>query len=221
MCCDPRGLKEALRRDVRGWLGDGCPAALSICLWSGQRSLLRVCEKMHLSGRQHRGNVWCIISGLKIKEVSVLEFCILIPPLWVYPSLFSEVTCNTGDPGSVPESGRSPGERHGNRLQYSFLEIPWTVEPVRLHHVGSQRVGTNTHTHTHTRTHMHTHAHTHTWTHTHTHTCTHMHTRAHTCTHAHTHAHIDTRTHTHTHILRILGFFPAVYILVRYPLRSV
>ena len=152
---------------------------------------------MHLSGRQHRGNVWCIISGLKIKEVSVLEFCILIPPLWVYPSLFSEVTCNTGDPGSVPESGRSPGERHGNPLQYSFLEIPWTVEPVRLHHVGSQRVGTNTHTHTHTRTH--------------THTCTHTHT--HTWTHAH--------THTHTHILRILGFFPAVYILVRYPLRSV
>ena len=29
-----------------------------------------------------------------------------------------------GDPGSIPGSGRSPGERHGNPLQYSCLENP-------------------------------------------------------------------------------------------------
>ena len=29
--------------------------------------------------------------------------------------------CNAGDPGSVPESGRSPGEGNGNPFQYSFL----------------------------------------------------------------------------------------------------
>ena len=29
---------------------------------------------------------------------------------------------NAGDPGSVPESGRSPGEGNGNPLQYSCLE---------------------------------------------------------------------------------------------------
>ena len=28
------------------------------------------------------------------------------------------------DAGSIPESGRSPGEGHGNPLQYSFLENP-------------------------------------------------------------------------------------------------
>ena len=28
------------------------------------------------------------------------------------------------DAGSVPEVGRSPGERHGNPLQYSYLENP-------------------------------------------------------------------------------------------------
>ena len=28
------------------------------------------------------------------------------------------------DVGSIPESGRSPGEGHGNPLQYSFLENP-------------------------------------------------------------------------------------------------
>ena len=30
--------------------------------------------------------------------------------------------CNAGDPGSVPGSGRSPGEGNGNPLQYSCLE---------------------------------------------------------------------------------------------------
>ena len=31
---------------------------------------------------------------------------------------------NTGDPGSLPGSGRSPGEGNGNPLQYSCLENP-------------------------------------------------------------------------------------------------
>ena len=30
--------------------------------------------------------------------------------------------CNVGDLGSIPESGRSPGEGNGNPLQYSGLE---------------------------------------------------------------------------------------------------
>ena len=33
-----------------------------------------------------------------------------------------ESTCNVGDPGSIPGSGRSPGGGHGNPLQYSCLE---------------------------------------------------------------------------------------------------
>ena len=31
---------------------------------------------------------------------------------------------NEGDPGSIPGSGRSPGEGNGNPLQYSCLENP-------------------------------------------------------------------------------------------------
>ena len=31
---------------------------------------------------------------------------------------------NAGDPGSIPESGRSPGEGNGNPLQYSCLKNP-------------------------------------------------------------------------------------------------
>ena len=42
--------------------------------------------------------------------------------------------CNAGDLGSIPESGRSPGEGNGNPLQYSCLENPmdggawWAIE---------------------------------------------------------------------------------------------
>ena len=35
-----------------------------------------------------------------------------------------ESICNVGDPGLIPGSGRSPGEGHGNPLQYSCLENP-------------------------------------------------------------------------------------------------
>ena len=33
-----------------------------------------------------------------------------------------ESACNVRDLGSIPESGRSPGEGNGNQLQYSCLE---------------------------------------------------------------------------------------------------
>ena len=56
-------------------------------------------------------------------------------------------TCNVGDLGSIPGSGRSPGEGNGNPLQYSCLENPmdrgawWatvhkesdTTEPLHFH----------------------------------------------------------------------------------------
>ena len=54
-----------------------------------------------------------------------------------------EATCNEGDLGSSPGLGRSPGERNGNPLQYSCLEIPWTEEPGGLESMRSQRVRHN------------------------------------------------------------------------------
>jgi len=48
---------------------------------------------------------------------------ILIPnmelPHWLSGK---ESACNAGDVGSIPGSERSPGEGHGNALQYSCLE---------------------------------------------------------------------------------------------------
>ena len=40
-------------------------------------------------------------------------------PWWISSK---ESACNAGDPGSIPESGRSPGEGDGNPDQYSYLE---------------------------------------------------------------------------------------------------
>ena len=55
--------------------------------------------------------------------------------------------CNVGDPGSIPGSGRFPGEGNSNPLQYSCLEIPWREEPGGLQSTGSspqdRRVGDN------------------------------------------------------------------------------
>ena len=45
------------------------------------------------------------------------------------------------DASLIPGLGRFPGGRHGNPLQYSFLENPWTEEPGRLQSIESQRVG--------------------------------------------------------------------------------
>ena len=45
------------------------------------------------------------------------------------------------DVGSIPASGRSPGGRNGNPLQYSCWKIPWTEELGGLQSLESPRVG--------------------------------------------------------------------------------
>ena len=58
--------------------------------------------------------------------LSCPETCgILVPwpgiePIFPDSSLGKESTCNEGDPGSIPGSGRSHGERRGYPLQYSW-----------------------------------------------------------------------------------------------------
>ena len=56
-------------------------------------------------------------------------------------SVGKESAQNAGDLGSIPGSGRSPGEGNGNPFQYSSWRIPWTEEPGDLQSMGSQRVG--------------------------------------------------------------------------------
>ena len=60
-----------------------------------------------------------------------------------YSSDDKESPYNAGDLGSIPGSGRSPGEGNGNPLQYSCLENPMEEEPGGLHPMGLQRVRHN------------------------------------------------------------------------------
>ena len=45
---------------------------------------------------------------------------------------------DTGDVGSIPGPGRSPGKGNGNSFQYSCLENPMDKESGRLQSTGSQ-----------------------------------------------------------------------------------
>ena len=49
-----------------------------------------------------------------------------------HSSVGKESACNAGDPGSIPESGRSTGEEKSYPLQYSGLEnsMDYTVHGV-------------------------------------------------------------------------------------------
>ena len=72
-------------------------------------------------------------TAIAMTAISFL-WCLLCA-FWGFPG-GSEVKAsasNAGGPGSIPGSGRSPGEGNGNPLQYSCLENPmeggtwWTV----------------------------------------------------------------------------------------------
>ena len=59
-------------------------------------------------------------------EIKLINFLILQFMILGFPG-GSEVKAsawNVGDPGSIPGSGRSPGEGNDNPLQYSYLENP-------------------------------------------------------------------------------------------------
>ena len=49
---------------------------------------------------------------------------------------------NAGDLGSIPGSGRSPGERNGDPLQYSYLNYPMEREAWQaiVHRVSKSRM---------------------------------------------------------------------------------
>ena len=55
-----------------------------------------------------------------------------------YPIQGSEESaCNEGDAGSIPGSGRSPGEENGNHSQYSCLGNLMDRKPGGLQSMGS------------------------------------------------------------------------------------
>ena len=61
---------------------------------------------------------------------SFLVFCVGLVPTRasLVAQTIKESTCNAGDLGLIPGSGRSPGEGNDNLVPYSW-RIPWTEEP--------------------------------------------------------------------------------------------
>ena len=49
---------------------------------------------------------------------------------------------NAEDPGSIPGSGKIPGEGNGNPLQYPCLENPMDEKPGRLQSTGVSKIQT-------------------------------------------------------------------------------
>ena len=45
---------------------------------------------------------------------------------------------DTGDPGLIPGSGRSPGGEQGNHFSILAWRIPWIEKPGGLQSIGSQ-----------------------------------------------------------------------------------
>ena len=62
----------------------------------------------------------------KIKKNFFKDFEHYLQSIWGFPggSDGKESACNEKDSGPIPGSARSPGQGHGNPLQYSHLENP-------------------------------------------------------------------------------------------------
>ena len=61
---------------------------------------------------------------LKFTGITVSQYKNTINSSLNCSSVRKASACNAEDPGSMPGSGRSPGEGNGNPLQYSCLENP-------------------------------------------------------------------------------------------------
>ena len=90
-----------------------------------------------------RARIWKIVHNLYNYMASQVALVVKNPP----PS-----AGDTRDLGSIPESGRSPGERMATHASILTWRIPWTEDLGRLQSVGSQSVrhdSATDHIHTH------------------------------------------------------------------------
>ena len=92
-------------------------------LWRGQRTE----AVLHKNQVQHKSslitsNLVTTYSQLNYTWALRIKSCNCVP-LKSYSSVGKESTCNAGDPGSTPVSGRSSGEGIGYPLQYFWASL--------------------------------------------------------------------------------------------------
>ena len=84
------------------------------------------CKDAMVVGKRAQDVLNTEIQGLSPASFSFFFFLNFLFYSGVFPggSDSKASACNAGDLGSVPGSGRSPGEGNGNPLQYSCLKNP-------------------------------------------------------------------------------------------------
>ena len=81
--------------------------------------------------------------GKDTKILPTISKSLFSPLMFVVAQLVKNSPASAGDArntGSIPGSGRSPGEGNGNPHQYSCLGNPWTEELGGLSSIKSQKV---------------------------------------------------------------------------------
>ena len=63
-----------------------------------------------------------VLATAKIRSLCDIHTLPLIDEGFASGSVVNNLPANAGDMGSIPGSGRSPGEENDNPLQYSYLE---------------------------------------------------------------------------------------------------
>ena len=89
-----------------------------------------------------------VLSGQQKDSAIHIHVSILPQGASLVAQMVKEFTCNAGNLGSIPGSGRPPGVGNGKPLQYSCWETPWTEEPGGLQSMVLQRVGQDCETNT-------------------------------------------------------------------------
>ena len=119
-CCSPWGHKEldttwCLNNSTNATFGEGEVMAFhwGYCILTGKRSATSNSSVISVSSNNLRS--------------MVDTFKIIFSRIFMFEGIPGGSggklsACNAGDQGSIPGSGRSPGEGNGNPLQYSYLE---------------------------------------------------------------------------------------------------
>ena len=83
---------------------------------------------------------WACITGNRGKITDSIYVQINVIPTEGFrgSSVGKESTCNAGDQGSVPGSGRSPREGRATHSRILAWENPWREEPGRLQSMASK-----------------------------------------------------------------------------------
>ena len=141
-CCEENGnvrvmgegwWRKPVRREYTSWGLNGRGVKICrrrICKWKPlrpeQARKPRNRKEAKVAGRKERRKKGSRAGSKEPAHAGPCRLGSLKSGLWDFPdsSIGKESACNAGDTGSIPGSGRYPGEGIGYPLQYSGLENP-------------------------------------------------------------------------------------------------